>query len=135
MLVLPTQTEFWDKAEDTTAKIKEKPASSKAKAKAEREEVEEESSDCSEAQEATYISETDLDVTEVETLPYTNSQRFQGPEEQRSGPVQNHSGAVISELEGDKKEEHSQTITGAKEAEEEEDDDEALRLVREIFFT
>ncbi|KAG7217436.1 hypothetical protein INR49_021603 [Caranx melampygus] len=129
-LLTDQKAEFWGKAEDTTVKIKEKPASSKAKPKAVREAVEEESTDCSEAQEETYISETDLDVTEVETLPYTNSQRFQEPEAQRSGPVQDHSGAVISEPAADKKEERSQTITDAKEEE-----DDALRLVREIFFT
>lgn len=128
MLVLPTQAEFWDKAEDTTAKMKEKPASSKAKPKAVRETVGAESSDCSEAEEATYISETDLDVTEVETLPYTNSQGFQEPQAWRSGSIQEHSGAAISELEAEKKE-CSQTQTDAKE------DDDALRLVREIFFT
>ncbi|XP_071357378.1 uncharacterized protein [Trachinotus anak] len=130
--VLPHQkVAFQKKGGDTTVKIREKPASSKTKAKPVMEALEEESSDCSDAQEMTYVSETDLDITEVETVPYTESQQHRGLEAQRSGPVQNHSGVINVELEAEKREERSQMPSDAGE----EEDDDALRLVREIFFT
>lgn len=68
--------------------------------------VTQESSECSEAQEAAHVSETDLDVSEMETLPYTASPTHREPSGQMSGQVA---------------------------ADEEEED--ALQLVREIFFS
>ncbi|XP_056243454.1 uncharacterized protein si:ch211-127m7.2 [Seriola aureovittata] len=126
-VALPTdqKVEFQDKEADTTVKIREQPASSKTKAKPV---TEEDSSDCSDAQDATYVSETDLDITEVETVPYTESQRHQGPEGQRSGSVQNHSGLKNIELVVEKRGECLQPPADTG-------DDDALRLVREIFFT
>ncbi|GAA6228999.1 uncharacterized protein si:ch211-127m7.2 [Lates japonicus] len=114
---------------DTTVKIREKPASSKTKAKPVTEALEEESSECTDDQEMTYVSETDLDITEVETVPYTRSQQHQGPESQGSGPAQDHSGPMNVEPEAEKREERSQMPADAAE------EDDALRLVREIFFT
>ncbi|XP_039989221.1 uncharacterized protein si:ch211-127m7.2 [Xiphias gladius] len=115
-VALLTDHKVEDEAGGTTVK---KPASSKTKAKPVTEALEEESSDCSDAQETTYVSETDLDITEAETVPYAEKQQRQGPEGQRSGPT---------ELEAEKREECSQTLSDAAE-------DDALRLVREIFFT
>lgn len=91
--------------------------------------LEELSSDIGDDQEATYVSESDLDITEVETLPYTRSPQNQGPEGQRSGPVQGHGSLMKAELEAEKKHERSQLPADAAE------EDDALRLVREIFFT
>ena len=116
-----------DKAVDAIVTIREKPASSKAKAKSVFESLEEGSSDCTDAQEATYISETDLDITDVETLPVTESQGLRG---QRSGPVQDPGGLVNAELDSDKRVERSQTPADAAQQE-----DDGLQLVREIFFT
>ncbi|CAB1440993.1 unnamed protein product [Pleuronectes platessa] len=112
-----------DKAVDANVTIRGKPASSKTKAKSVLESLEEESSDCTDAQEDTYISETDLDITDVETLPYTENQGFQG---QRSGPVQDPGGV----MKADKQVARSQTPADAAQQE-----DDGLQLVREIFFT
>uniref|UniRef100_UPI0037E7FB8A uncharacterized protein n=1 Tax=Semicossyphus pulcher TaxID=241346 RepID=UPI0037E7FB8A len=101
-----------DKAEDSTREIREKPATSKTLTEA----LQEDSFDCSDAQEMTYVSETDVDITEVETVPYTRSSQHQVPEGQRSGP--------------ETKKEHSQKPANAAEEE-----DDALCLVRQIFFT
>ncbi len=115
--------------------MREDPASSKTTAK--QVASEEESSDCGADQDATYVSETDLDITEVETVPYAKSPRRQGPEGRRSGPHQDHGGPANVGLEAEKKEEHSQVpeAAAAAAAAEEEEEDDALRLVREIFFT
>ncbi|XP_069385050.1 uncharacterized protein [Paralichthys olivaceus] len=121
---LPLDHKVGDKAVDTTVMIREKPASSKTKAKPAVEALEEESSDCPDAQEVTYISETDLDITEVETLPYTKGQGLRG---QRSGPVQGPGGLLNPELDPDRPVERSQTPADAE--------DDGLQLVREIFFT
>lgn len=86
----------------------------------------EDSSDRDDALETTYVSETDLDVTELETLPYTKSPQDQGRESERTGAVQDHSDVTKGQPEV---ETHSQTKADAAE------DDDALRLVREIFFT
>ncbi|XP_045893607.1 uncharacterized protein si:ch211-127m7.2 [Micropterus dolomieu] len=125
-VVLLTHQKAKDKAVDTTVKMRENPASPEMIAKPVI--SEEESSDCGDAQGTTYISETDLDITEVETVPYTKSPQHQRPEGQRSGPVQDHTGFMNNEM-ADKKEECSQTPADAAE------EDDALRLVREIFFT
>lgn len=91
--------------------------------------MKEESSDCSDAQETVYVSETDLDITELETVQYTESAERQGPEGQRSGPVQDHSVLRNVGLEAERKVEHSQVPADAGEK------DDALQLVREIFFS
>lgn len=80
----------------------------------------EESSGDADPGESTYVSESDLDITEVETLPYTESPQCQGHEGQRSGPVQNQ-----------RAEKEEQTHLAA----EQDNDDDPFRLVREIFFT
>lgn len=92
--------------------------------------MEEESTDSSDAQETAYVSETDLDTTELETVPYTKSPQHHGPEGQRSSLVQDHDGHLNDGLEDKRKEEHLQMP-----AEGEEEDDDALQLVREIFFS
>ncbi|XP_035859217.1 uncharacterized protein si:ch211-127m7.2 isoform X1 [Sander lucioperca] len=124
---LLTDQKVEDKAVDNLVKIRENTATSKAIAKPVT--LEEESSDCGDASEKTYVSETDLDITEVETLPYTKSPQHQGPGGQESGPVQDRGGLVNVGLEAEEKEEHSQMPTEAAE------EDDAMRLVREIFFT
>ncbi|XP_033181927.1 uncharacterized protein si:ch211-127m7.2 [Anabas testudineus] len=91
--------------------------------------LEEESSDCHDALESTYVSETDLDITEVETLPYSKSPQHQAPEGQRSEPVEDHSGVTDVELEAEKTEERPKMKGDSAEEED------ALRLVREIFFS
>uniref|UniRef100_A0A3Q3IWV8 Uncharacterized protein n=1 Tax=Monopterus albus TaxID=43700 RepID=A0A3Q3IWV8_MONAL len=64
------------------------------------------------------------------SLPYTKSPQYQRPEGQRSGPLQDHSGLVITEPEAKKRQQHSQMPADTTEEE-----DDALRLVQEIFFT
>ncbi|XP_037624475.1 uncharacterized protein si:ch211-127m7.2 [Sebastes umbrosus] len=123
--LLRTHQQVEDKA---AVKAREEPATSKTTAKLVT--LEEESSDCGDALESTYVSETDLDITEVETVPYTKSPQHQVPEGQRSGPIRDHGGLVNGGLEAEEKEEHSQMPAEAAE-----EDDDALRLVREIFFT
>lgn len=120
---LPTQV--GEVAGETTVKITEKCASSNTNKKPVTEALKEDSDD---ALETTYVSETDLDITEVETLTY-NIPQHQGPESQRSGPVQDHSAVTKDEQETEKREECPQTEADAVEK------DDALRLVREIFFT
>ncbi|XP_049430304.1 uncharacterized protein si:ch211-127m7.2 isoform X2 [Epinephelus fuscoguttatus] len=115
-----------DKAAGTVVKMKENPAASKAIPKPVT--VVEESSDFGDDLDMTYVSETDLDITEVETLPYTTSPQTEGPKGQRSGPVQDGCGLVNVGLEAEEKRERSQMPTEAAE-------DDSLRLVREIFFT
>lgn len=70
------------------------------------------------SEETCHVSETDLDVTEVETVPSTKSLQLQTAEGQRSGKVKHHGGLV-----------------NVGEDVEEEEEDDALQLVREIFFT
>lgn len=107
--------------------MREPPATSKTTLKPGTETLQEESSDCGDATGTTYVSETDLDITEVETVPYTESPPcHRVPEGQRSGPVRDHGDLVNvgPEAQEEKKEEHLQTQA-----------DDPLRLVREIFFT
>ncbi|XP_051239399.1 uncharacterized protein si:ch211-127m7.2 [Dicentrarchus labrax] len=127
--VLPTDRQVEDKAADSTVKMKENPSSSKTIAKLVTDALEEESSDCGDALESTYVSETDMDITEVETVPYAKSPQHQGSEGQRSGPVRDRGGVVNVGLDSEDREEHSQMPKDAVE------EDDALRLVREIFFT
>lgn len=126
---LLTDHKVEDKAAGTAVKMKENPAASKAIPKPVT--VVEESSDFGDDLDMTYVSETDLDITEVETLPYTTSPQTEGPQGQRSGPVQDGCGLVNVGLEAEEKKERSQMPTEATEAAE----DDSLRLVREIFFT
>lgn len=89
----------------------------------------EESSDCgADDMESTYVSETDLDITELETVPYTDHLQHPAPapEGQRSGAVQDHGRLMNTDVETEKVKEPAD---GAEE------EDDALRLVREIFFT
>lgn len=113
-----------DKVFDSSVKIKEK--HTKGKMRGIAPDVVEPSSD-SNAQERTYVSETDVGIAEVETIPYipTKSTENQQPEGQSSG---GHSGPVVHGQEAGRTEDHSEaTSTTAA--------DDALRLVREIFFS
>lgn len=78
-------------------------------------------------QEAAYVSETDLDVSEMETLPYTKSPTHQEPGGQMSEPGRGQGARRNVGLEAGRKKQNSQEA-----AEEEEED--AFQLVREIFF-
>ncbi|XP_038155882.1 cell cycle regulator of non-homologous end joining-like [Cyprinodon tularosa] len=86
----------------------------------------EESSDCCEDLETTYVSETDLDITEVETVPYTRNSQHPEPGEERSGSTQGGCEPMKDSVPAENESEQQ------KPAEEEDD---AFRLVREIFFT
>lgn len=83
--------------------------------------VTQESSECSEAEEAAHVSETDVDVSEMETLPYATSPTHQGPSGQTSEPLQARAASGSAGLEVDRKED--------------EKEEDPLRLVREIFFS
>lgn len=80
--------------------------------------AEESPSDCTEDLDMTYVSESDLDITAVETLPYTSSPQHQTSERRHSGTVE--------DVEAGKTREPPQTAA---------EDSDALRLVREIFFS
>lgn len=123
LIFLPTQVA------DTRLKTRDKPVSSKTYTKPLTEVLPEESSDFSDALGTTYVSETDLDITEVETVPYTRSPQHEGSEGQRSGSVQDHHSVMSVEMETERRQEHPQVKADTVE------DDDALRLVREIFFT
>lgn len=110
-----------ESATDTNVKIKEKCFTSEM---TEKLVMEEEHSDL---EDTTYVSETDLDFTELETLPYANSPLQQKPVGQRTGPVQDCNALVDVEQE---KEGNAQMA-----AEAEEEDEDGLQLVREIFFS
>lgn len=88
-----------------------------------------ESSERREAQEAAYVSETDLDVSEMKTLPYTKSPTRQEPRGQMSEALQAQAAGMNVGLEPEGRKQNSLQI-----AEDEEEED-ALQLVREIFFT
>ncbi|XP_056273090.1 uncharacterized protein si:ch211-127m7.2 isoform X1 [Pseudoliparis swirei] len=113
-----------DQAAASTVNLRGNSATSKERAKLLT--LEEEPSDCEDALEMTYVSETDTDITEVQTVPYTHSPLHQGPEGQRSGPEQDRGGLVSIGLEAEEKEEHSQLPA---------EEDDSLRLVRDFFFT
>lgn len=103
-------------------KTKEKCSTSE---KTEKQLMEEgQSSDHSQGQDTTYVSETDTDIAELETVPYTSSPPQQKPVSHWSGPVQDHNEVLNVELE---EKGNAQTM-----AEEEGD---GLQLVREIFFS
>lgn len=88
-----------------------------------------ESSERSEAQEAAYVSETDLDVSEMETLPYTKSPTHQEPRGQTSQPLQARAAGRNVGPEAERRKEKSPQMAADKEEED------ALQLVREIFFS
>ncbi|XP_013867786.1 modulator of retrovirus infection homolog isoform X2 [Austrofundulus limnaeus] len=120
----PVGQQFEKEAKDPSA-TKAKHCISPVTAKPLEEILEDESSDCSTDLETTYVSETDLDTTEVETLPYTRS--LKRPEsETGSGAAQDDHGLRNTD-EGVVKE--KQTAEDATE------EDDAVQLVREIFFT
>ncbi|XP_061578025.1 uncharacterized protein si:ch211-127m7.2 isoform X1 [Cololabis saira] len=125
--VLPTHRQDGNQINSTTKK-KEKPAISQSKSKQLTEILEEESSDCcGDDPDMTYVSETDLDITELETLPYTKSPQHTGPDGKRSGQAQNNRGLKNVDVEA----EGGKLPTPADPAAE----DDALQLVRDIFFT
>lgn len=113
-----------ESATDTSVKIKEKCLTSEKTEKLVMEE--EQSSDHSHVEDTTYVSETDLNITELETLPYACSPPQQRPVGQRSGPVRDCNHLLDGELE---KEGNAQMA-----AEAEEEDEDGFQLVREIFF-
>lgn len=82
--------------------------------------------DYSHVEDTTYVSETDLDITELETLPYTSSPLRQKPVVQRSRPSQDSDDLLDVELEKEGK---------AQMAADAEEDEDGLQLVREIFFS
>lgn len=82
------------------------------------------SSDHSYGHDTTYVSETDMDIAELENLPYTRSPPEQKPASQSSGPVQDPNELLNVELEKEKN-----TQTKAK------GDEDGLQLIREIFFS
>lgn len=101
------------------------PETSKLKSKPVTLPLEEESSDCCDDLQMAYISETDLDITEVETVPYTRSPQHPEPEGERSASAQGHCEPNHSNLKAEKESEQLHTAA----------EDDALQLVREIFFT
>lgn len=101
-------------------KTKEKCSTSE---KTEKQLIEGQSSDDSHGQDTTYVSETDMDIAELETVPYTSSPPQQKPVSHWAGPVQDR-----NELLNVEQEEERNAKTMAKE------DEDGLQLVREIFF-
>lgn len=83
-----------------------------------------ESSECSDAQDAAHVSETDLDVSQMETMPYTTSPASQEPGGWTSEPPHAQAASRSVGLEAERR----------KRAADEEEEDE-LQLVRDIFFS
>ncbi|KAM9807441.1 uncharacterized protein ACB057_005237 [Neosynchiropus ocellatus] len=79
------------------------------------------------SEEDTYVSESDLDVSQLQTVPYTESSGRRGAAEGLT-PVQEH---VSHEGDG----QQSETADLDEETKEEAEEDDELRLVREIFFS
>lgn len=102
-----------ESAADTTVKIKKKCFTSENTAKLVMEEGQ--SLDRSLVDDSTYVSETDLDITELETLPYTSSPLQPKPVGQKSGPVQDCDDLLHVELE---EEGNAQMATEAEEQDE-----------------
>lgn len=112
-------TQVEESAAETTKKTKEECFTS------EKQVMEEgKSSDHSYGHDTTYVSETDMDIAELETLPYTSSPPQQKPASQRLGPVQDPNELLNIELEKDR---NAQTKAKGHE--------DGLQLVREIFFS
>lgn len=91
--------------------------------------LEEESPGCRDDLETTYVSETDLDITEVETLPFAKSPHHAGCEGEKSVQAQNDCGLKNVDVESEQINVQVQRPADAGA------DDDALQLVREIFFT
>ncbi|KAM4618784.1 uncharacterized protein ACJ7VT_008086 [Polymixia lowei] len=106
--------------------VRKKLANTKKMGESTTETLEESSN--SDGQERTCVSETDLDIAEMETVPYTSSPQHQQTEGQVSRVARDHRGLVDAGLEAEKILEHSQTPAAANE-------DDAFQLVRDIFFT
>ncbi|XP_036374135.1 uncharacterized protein si:ch211-127m7.2 [Megalops cyprinoides] len=99
--------------------------------------VEEESSDC-EAQDRTYVSETDLEeLAEAATLPYgVTKARERGGHAESPPPVTVGTGATgASHASGQRNNRGGAPDPGHGDASHGSSDEDALRLVREIFFT
>ncbi|XP_053741789.1 cell cycle regulator of non-homologous end joining-like [Synchiropus splendidus] len=79
------------------------------------------------SEEDTHVSESDLDVSELQTVPYSESSERRGAAEGRTS-VQEH-----DSLKGDGQQ--SETADLDKKTKEEAEEDDELRLVREIFFS
>lgn len=109
----------------TTIKIKEKHFTAETTEKLVMKEGQ--SLDHSHVEDTTYVSETDLDIMELETLSYASSPLQEKPVGQRSGQVQDCNDLLDVELE---KEGNAQMA-----AEAEEEDKDGLQLVRDIFFS
>lgn len=114
-LTLVTHQQGKQKAVDTVKKMGK---STNSQLAANPVAAEESPSDCTEDLDMTYVSESDLDITKVETLPYTSSPQHQTSERRHSGTVE--------DVEAGKTREPPQTAA---------EDSDALRLVREIFFS
>lgn len=112
-------TQAEESAADTTKKTKEECFTSEKQAMEEGQ-----SSDHNYGHDKTYVSETDMDIAELETLPYTSSPPQQKPASQSSGPVQDPNELLNVELEKD-----GNAQTKAK------GDEDGLQLVQEIFFS
>lgn len=121
-VVLPVHQQVGQKATNIAQK-KEKPVSSKLTAKPMTKILEEEPSDCDDL-ETTYVSETDLDITEVETLPYTKSPQHLESKGEKTEAAQDDGGLMNVKAEINK-----ETLQMPA------DENDALQLVREIFFT
>lgn len=115
-------TQAEESAADTTKKTKEECFTSEETEKQLMEEGK--SSDHSHGHDTTYVSETDMDIAELETLAYTSSPLQQKPASQTSGPVQDSNELFNVELEKD-----GNAQTKAK------GDEDGLQLVQEIFFS
>lgn len=109
---------------DTIVRIKEKYCTSERTEELVLDEGQ--SLDYSHVEDTTYVSETDLDITELETLPYASSDLQQKPVVQRSRPGQDSDDLLDVEK---KKEGKAQMAADAEE------DEDGLQLVRKIFFS
>ncbi|KAM4554209.1 uncharacterized protein V3H82_018471 isoform 1-T1 [Fundulus diaphanus] len=87
--------------------------------------LEEDSSDCCDDEDKTYVSETDLDITEVGTVPYINNPQHPEPQGEGSGSAQGCREPTKNSLQAEREIERLQTAA---------EEDDALQLVREIFF-
>lgn len=122
----PLQTDQQVEEKPTEAPRKDEPIILQRTAKQIK--TSDESTDCSEDLDATYVSETDLDIAERETVPYTESQQHAGSKGQRSESDLDRGQISNPNMEREKEKEQSQTPCTPE-------DDDSLRLVREIFFT
>lgn len=126
MYLPPSEIQIEGEANPTSRKEVD-PGTLEIKSKPVTTPLEEESSDCCDDLEMTYVSETDLDIAEVETVPYCRNPQHPEPEGERSASAQGRLGrSPNNNLKAEK--ESAQLSTAAEE-------DDALQLVREIFFS